>query len=100
MDADGNRVEVTIQKKEDVSEAQQAQAEAQPEQTQSAPVQTGDSTPVTWLFALLALSGTGIVGSKAKKKPRRGLSAIKSDSPCGVFLFRGIFVFYGSFCSR
>lgn len=70
MDADGNRVEVTIQKKEDVSEAQQAQAEAQPEQTQSAPVQTGDSTPVTWLFALLALSGTGI------------------------------FVFYGSFCSR
>ena len=30
MDADGNRVEVTIQKKEDVSEAQQAQAEAQP----------------------------------------------------------------------
>ena len=48
---------------------QQAQAEAQPEQTQSAPVQTGDSTPVTWLFALLALSGTGIVGSKAKKSP-------------------------------
>lgn len=47
MDADGNRVEVTIQKKEDVSEAQQAQAEAQPEQPQSAPVQTGDSTPVT-----------------------------------------------------
>lgn len=67
MDADGNRVEVTIQKKEDVSEAQQAQAEAQPEQPQSAPVQTGDSTPVTWLF--LALSGTGIVGSKAKKSP-------------------------------
>mgnify|MGYP003232141886 CR=1 FL=1 len=67
MDADGNRVEVTIQKKEDVSEAQQAQAEAQPEQPQSAPVQTGDSTPVTWLFALLALSG--IVGSKAKKSP-------------------------------
>lgn len=66
MDADGNRVEVTIQKKEDVSEAQ---AEAQPEQPQSAPVQTGDSTPVTWLFALLALSGTGIVGSKAKKSP-------------------------------
>ena len=65
MDADGNRVEVTIQKKEDVSEAQQAQAE----QPQSAPVQTGDSTPVTWLFALLALSGTGIVGSKAKKSP-------------------------------
>jgi len=28
VDADGNRVEVTIQKKEDVSEAQQAQAEA------------------------------------------------------------------------
>ena len=84
MDADGNRVEVTIQKKEDVSEAQQAQAEAQPEQPQSAPVQTGDSTPVTWLFALLALSGTGII----------------ADSPCGVFLFRGIFVFYGSFCSR
>ena len=54
MDADGNRVEVTIQKKEDVSEAQQAQAEAQPEQPQS---------------ALLALSGTGIVGSKAKKSP-------------------------------
>ena len=27
VDADGNRVEVTIQKKEDVSEAQQAQAE-------------------------------------------------------------------------
>lgn len=69
VDADGNRVEVTIQKKEDVSEAQQAQAEAQPEQTQSAPVQIGDSTPVTWLFALLALSGTGIVGSKAKKSP-------------------------------
>lgn len=63
MDADGNRVEVTIQKKEDVSEAQ-------PEQPQSAPVQTGDSTPVTWLFALLALSGTGIVGSKAKKKSK------------------------------
>ena len=70
MDADGNRVEVTIQKKEVVSEAQQAQAEAQPEQTQSAPVQTGDSTPVTWLFALLALSGTGNVGSKAKKKSK------------------------------
>ena len=69
MDADGNRVEVTIQKKEDVSEAQQAQAESQPEQPQSAPVQTGDSTPVTWLFALLALSETGIVGSKAKKSP-------------------------------
>ena len=34
------------------------------------PVQTGDSTPVTWLFALLALSGTGIVGSKAKKKSK------------------------------
>ena len=49
---------------------QQAQAEAQPEQPQSAPVQTGDSTPVTWLFALLALSGTGIVGSKAKKKSK------------------------------
>lgn len=32
------------------------------------PVQTGDSTPVTWLFALLALSGTGIVGSKTKKE--------------------------------
>lgn len=47
MDADGNRVEVTIQKKEDVSEAQQAQAEAQPEQTQSAPVQTGDSETVS-----------------------------------------------------
>lgn len=62
VDADGNCVEVTIQKKEDVSEAQQ-------EQTQSAPVQTGDNTPVTWLFALLALSGTGIVGSKAKKSP-------------------------------
>ena len=40
VDADGNRVEVTIQKKEDVSEAQQAQAEAQPKQPQSAPVQT------------------------------------------------------------
>ena len=81
MDADGNRVEVTIQKKEDVSEAQQAQAEAQPEQPQSAPVQTGDSTPVTWLFALLALSGTGIVGSKAKK------------SPAGYFCF-GVFLFF------
>ena len=34
------------------------------------PVQTGDSTPVTWLFALLVLSGTGIVGSKAKKKSK------------------------------
>lgn len=56
-------ITVTVKKKEDVSEAQQAQAEAQPEQPQSAPVQTG-------------------------------------DSPCGVFLFRGIFVFYGSFCSR
>ena len=63
--------EVTIQKKRKMyPKAQQAQAEAQPEQPQSAPVQTGDSTPVTWLFALLALSGTGIVGSKAKKKPR------------------------------
>ena len=61
MDADGNRVEVTIQKK--------GTGRRQPEQPQSAPVQTGDSTPVTWLFALLALSGTGIVGSKAKKSP-------------------------------
>ena len=34
------------------------------------PVQTGDRTPVTWLFALLALSGTGIVGSKIKKKSK------------------------------
>ena len=56
MDADGNRVAVTIQKKEDVSEEQQAQAEAQPEQPPSAPVQTGESTPVRRPVALLALN--------------------------------------------
>ena len=77
MDADGNRVEVTIQKKEDVSEAQQAQAEAQPEQPQSAPVQTGDSTPVTWLFALMQLSGTAMCGAKPMKAPA-GPSAVKN----------------------
>ena len=69
MDADGNRVEVTIQKKEDVSEAQQAQAEAQPEQPQSAPVQTGDNALLHGCLPFTGINGTGIVGSKAKKSP-------------------------------
>ena len=82
MDADGNRVEVNDTEKRRCIRSTAGTAEAQPEQPQSAPVQTGDSTPVTWLFALLALSGTGIVGSKAKKKSKS--DGIKKNNPAGT----------------